>query len=115
MTKTPPTKPISIRLTPKERTALERRAGKRSLSVYVRERMFSDDAHQTKPSKGELAQALGKLGASGLAASLTDLAQAARIGALPVSEETENQLQAACADIAAMKSTLMKVLGIKER
>lgn len=85
------------------------------MSAYVRERVFADDARRAKPGKGELAQVLGKMGASGLAAALAELAQAARIGALPVSEETESQLQAACADIAAMKSALMKALGIKER
>lgn len=115
MTTTPPTKPISIRLTPRERAELGRRAGSRSLSVYAREQLFAERARQGKPNKGELAQVLGRLGASGLAASLADLARAARIGALPVSEDTEAQLHTACADIAAMKAALMRALGIKER
>lgn len=113
--KTPPTKPISIRLTPQERAELVRRAGGRSVSAYVRDQLFAHGAESRKPNRNELAQVLGKLGASGLAVSVNELARLAKLGALPVSEETEAQLRAACADLATIKSLLMRALGIKER
>lgn len=115
MTDRTPTKPISIRLTPQERAELVRRAGGRSLSGYVRAQLFTRGAASRRTGKGELAQVLGKLGASGVASSVNELARLARLGALPVSDETEAELRIACADIAAIKSILMRALGIKER
>ena len=115
MTKKAPTKPISIRLTPQERAELERRAGNRSVSAYVRELVFAARASSQKPHKGDLARVLGLLGASSLSSSVGELARLARFGALPVSDETEADLRTACADIAAMKAALMRALGIKER
>ncbi|MFN3224720.1 MAG: hypothetical protein ACE360_00525 [Hyphomicrobiales bacterium] len=115
MTKKTPTTPISIRLTPQERAELVRRAGSRSVSAYVRELVFAARAGAQKPRRSDLAQVLGLLGASDLSSSVGELARLAKLGALPVSEETETALQAACADIAAMKATLMRALGIKER
>lgn len=114
MTDRIPTKPISIRLTPSERAELVRRAGGRSLSSYVRECLFGAEAGG-KPRASDVAHVLGKLGASGLASSVGELARLAKLGALAVDDETEGQLRVACADIAAMKSALMRALGIKER
>lgn len=115
MTDRTPNKPISIRLTPQERAELVRRAGGRSVSAYVRDQLFARGVASGKPNQNELAQMLGKLGASGLAMSVNELARLAKLGALPVSDETETQLRAACADVAIIKSTLMRALGIKER
>lgn len=115
MTDRTPTKPISIRLTPQERADLVRRAGGQSLSGYVRDQLFARGAASCKPNKNELAQVLGKLGSSGLSSSVNELARLARLGALPVSDETEAHLRAACTDIVAIKSALMCALGIKER
>lgn len=92
-----------------------RHAGSRSVSGYVRDQLFARGAASRKPNKNELAQMLGKLGTSGLAVSVNELSRLARLGALPLSDETEAQLRAACADIAAIKSVLMRALGIKER
>ncbi|MFQ6550670.1 hypothetical protein AADZ90_022265 [Aestuariibius sp. 2305UL40-4] len=55
---------------------------------------------------------LAKLGESGLSESLSDLAAAARIGALPVDEDLEADLRAACAEIAALRVVLMQGLGV---
>jgi hypothetical protein len=115
MTDRTPTKPISIRLTPQERAELVRRAGGRSLSVYVRDCLFGGGADGGKPRASDVAQVLGKLGTSGLATSVGELARLAKLGALAVDDETEAQLRAACADISAMKAALMRALGIKER
>lgn len=92
-----------------------RRAGGRSVSAYVREQLFARDAGARKPNRNELAQVLGKLGASGVAVSVNELARLAKLGALPVGDETEAPLHAACDDIAMIKSALMRALGIKER
>lgn len=115
MTKKTPTTPISIRLTPQERAKLVRRAGSRSVSAYVRELVFATGSGAQKPRKSDLAQVLGLLGASGLSSTVGELTRLAKLGALPVSEETEATLRAACSDIAAMKAALMRALGIKER
>lgn len=62
-----------------------------------------------------LAQVLALLGKTGLASNVAELAEAVRVGTLPVSEETETTLQAAYADIAAIKAAVMRALGIQER
>lgn len=73
-----------------------RRAGSRSVSAYVRELVFAGRAGSAKPHKSELARL-------------------ARLGALPVSDETQVAMRTAGADIAAMKAALMRALGVKER
>jgi len=119
------TAPFSIRLTPGERADLERRAGKQALGDFIRERLFGS-AHRpnqialrAKPrtvtaDREAFATVLARLGQSDLARSLSALAHAARIGALPVSPVIEAAIGQACRDIAAMKSALMAAIGIKE-
>lgn len=120
MTKTPKTKPISIRLTDEERAMLERRAGNYALSAYIRLKLFdvqtSRSTTNKSPTKDKqaLAQVLALLGKSSLASSMADLAHGARLGTLLVSEETEASIKKACTDIATMKSALMRALGIQE-
>ncbi len=58
-----------------------------------------------------LAQLLGALGKSRLASNLNQIAKAANIGALPVTEELEAELHTACAEIGEMRDTLMTALG----
>jgi len=116
-----PSSVLSLRLSQEERLCLEQEAGRMSLSAYARSRLFGE---QTTPSRKSprrvltdeklLAQSLGKLGQSGLVESLNVLADAVRLGALPVTPETESALHTACADIAAMKAMLMRALRIQE-
>ncbi len=113
-------KPISIRLTPEERGRLESWAGRRSLSDYVRARLFDKEirarrVHIPKNDARELAQALAKLGQSELAGSLRELRDAARTGALPVTPETEKALLAACDAVYQLRCELMRALGLVER
>ncbi len=115
-------KPFSMRLTRKERAALEKAAGGMALGVYVRSLLFGNKAlprlsRQKAPIKDAdaLARVLGILGASEIATSLAKLAKAAEIGALPVTEETEMEIRNACADIRQMRETLMKALGLQDR
>jgi len=60
-----------------------------------------------------LSQLLGLLGKSHIANNLNQLAKAANFGSLPVTQETEADLRQACADVAAMRSLLMRTLGLK--
>lgn len=111
------TTPISLRLTDEERADLVARAGTRTLSSYIRERLFEDDARGRKvqlPSydKQMLGRILATLGQSGVANSLRELSEAARIGALPVSPETEQSIASVCAAIDSMCCSLIRALGV---
>ena len=109
-------RPFSLRLTQKERTALEVKAGDQPLGAYIRSQLLSEQ--QSTGSRNErraaLAQILAKLGQSEITPSLRELAHHARYGALPLMRETEEAIQRACVDIAEIKSLLMKALRIKE-
>jgi len=115
-------RPFSLRLTARQRRTLETRAGGLLLGEYIRSRLFSDEPgdqpvrRHPRPVKDHraLAEVLAKLGASRLASNLNQLAKAANSGALPVTPETEEALQEACQDMAAMKAMLMTALGLKE-
>jgi len=102
------TKPFSIRLTDVERTRLEREAGDRPLGSYIRSKLIKTD-------KRSLAQVLAALGSSDLAASMRDIAIAARNGALEDSDDLRLSLQAACLAIEKMRSDLVRALGLKAR
>jgi hypothetical protein len=113
--------PLTVRLSHKERAQLEREAGSQTLSAYVRQRLFGAEAAKDRPrirrpagDQKALAQILARLGASKLATSMATLAQAARSGALPVSEETESALVRGAREITETKSMLMGALGIRE-
>lgn len=115
---------LSIPLTHDLKAELERRAGRRPVSVYAREVLFpANDNAPRKPraprhsrnDRQALAGILAKLGASQASASLAELARLARLGALPITPEAEAALFQACADIAEIKALLMKAIGIRER
>lgn len=118
--------PFSIRLTLEERAFLESAAGPINLGAYIRQKLFAG-ANLTRGSRRKpkrlkkpkvdqpgLAAALAALGQSRLAANLNQIAKAANMGALPVSPELCAELEAACADVAAMRAALMRALGLKE-
>lgn len=120
--KNKPSSVLSLRLTRDERARLECEAGRQTLSAYARACLFGTEAakprprtRRSAPDEKLLAQILGKLGQSALAQSLATLAQAGRLGSLPITPETETAIRKACADIAAIKSMLMKALHIQER
>jgi hypothetical protein len=60
-----------------------------------------------------LGQLLGLLGKSRLANNLNQLAKAANMGSLPVTQETESDLREACAAVFEMRLLLLKALGLK--
>jgi len=120
------TSPFSLRLTAEERALLEARAAGRPLGLYVRHCLFGESARQSSGKalpegsarvvdRQALARLLALMGQRDMAVSLRQLAEAARLGALPVVPETRATLESACRDIAAMKRLLMAALGIAER
>lgn len=115
---------LSIPLTLDLKSDLERRAGRRPVSAYARDVLFP--ANDNAPSKTRyprhsrkdrqaLAAILARLGAMETPGSLHDLARLARLGALPITPEVEAVLLQACADIDAIKTLLMKALGLRDR
>ncbi|WP_300532412.1 hypothetical protein [Maricaulis sp.] len=112
--------PFSLRLSEDERALLRQRAGKRSLGDYIRSCLFGDAA---KPSKRrtprdrdiEYAKALAGLGRSELATNMATIANAAAVGALPVTPDLTEALNAACRDIRDMRDALIKSLGVKAK
>lgn len=114
-----PTRPVAVRLTEGERSRLLAEAGKRTLGEYIRTRLFDG---QNRPRRWQepttddrqLAHVLGMLGQSDLAPMLREMLKAARVGALPVSKETEQALQAACDAMLEIRRRLMIALGLIE-
>ena len=108
--------PLSLRLSADERARLARMADGQPLGSFIKTRLFGERRKATAhPSRGEIAQALALLGQSGVGPAIRSMAKAAEKGALPLDPETQASIRAACADIAVIKSLLMKALGIKER
>ena len=111
--------PFCLRLTFEERAALEQAASGQPLAVYVRSRLFDDslpprrtrNKHPVKDHKA-LAELLAELGRLRVSTNLNQLARAANSGSLPVTPETEQALQQACADIGWMRDRLMAGLGL---
>lgn len=128
-TKQKPTKSrhiLSVPLTPVQKATLQKLAGREHLSAYARAQIFA--ANDNSPAKTRktrnrtpvkdqtaLADALAKLGRSETASSLREIVQLARLGALPLAEETEIAILRACRDIAEIKSILFNALGLQER
>ena len=54
------------------------------------------------------------LGSSRIAKNLNELADAARVGALPLGDETDKALRRACDDVRVMRRFLLAALGIRE-
>jgi len=111
--------PFSLRLTYKERARLEAAAGYMPLGAFIKGRLFDGlpvVPRQNRAPKADrtiIAKLLGALGHSRLSANMNQIAKAANIGALPVTPDLESDLKAACTDIAVMRQSLLKALGVK--
>jgi hypothetical protein len=110
--------PLSIRFTDTEKAILRQKAGSSPLGTFIKQRALGTDAGGARVRKypvrdGEaLGHILGLLGQSRVANNLNQLAKAAHLGALPVSEETEADLRAACVEVATIRRLLLKALGV---
>ena len=114
-------KPVSVRFTPEERTLLEQRAGKRSLSSFLRECALGDDvsvrkSRGTNPVKDHvaLARVLSALGRSNLARDLDTLSWSIEEGMLHLSEPDQRVFRDACVSVVMIRRDLMKALGLKQ-
>lgn len=112
--------PFSIRLTEDERAKLAQAAGGMALAAYVKSVVLSEDAPKYRASRKPpvndqilLAQILARLGQIGSGQCLRALAEAAEDGVLPVDESVTADLNQACVDVAWMRVTLMRALGLK--
>lgn len=103
------TKPFSLRFTYEERAKLEERAGKKSLGIFIRSKLFNENDLENRKEvfKGrtETAKILGMLGQSDLGKNLKQLSQAAKSGSLIVTPDTEGMLDRALKDIILMKAS----------
>lgn len=113
---------IDLRLSEAERESLEVRAGRQPLGVYIRTQLFAANDNTPPRRAGGISQddrqllaaVLARLGQSGLPDTLYELREAARSGALLLDPAAMAKLEGACADTAAIKSTIMRALRIKE-
>lgn len=117
---------LSVPVSSAQRDDLLRRAGRQPLSAYARDQLFPANdnrpvrkrqARGSAPVKDHaaLAKILALLGKSEAGSSLRELAALARIGALPITPETEAALFKASAEISDIKALLMQALGVRER
>lgn len=114
-------KPVFVRVTSEERDQLEKNAGDLTISAYVRSRCIGSAAepHRTrgkKPVKDyeALCQVLGALGKSKLPNNVNQIAKAINTGTLELPEVTEAAMLEAAYNIAYIRLTLIKALGLQE-
>ncbi|WP_282604468.1 hypothetical protein [Pelagibius sp. Alg239-R121] len=110
--------PFSLRLNIEERQKLEVAAAGTPLGAFIKTKLFEGDLKPRRtrgyaPVKDHaaLAQVLGMIGQLRLVSNLDELAKAASIGALPLTEETEQEIIKACAAVLAIRAELMRALG----
>lgn len=118
--KAPRPAPFSLRLTKEERAAFESKAGAMPLGAYIKSVVLSDEApkyrRRRKPPVAEqqlLAQVLARLGQTRHANNLNQIAKGLNQGTLIIDAELEADLNAAIVEVAWMRITLMKALGMK--
>ena len=110
--------PFSVRLTPQERSKLEKLAGTVPLGTFIRDALLKGTGAPRRRTKNPvqdheaLGRVLGALGQSRLASNLNQLAKAVHTGSLPVTPETEEAIQEACADVRQIRSDLLRSLGL---
>ncbi|MEP5730122.1 MAG: hypothetical protein ABJL67_12220 [Sulfitobacter sp.] len=117
--------PVSVRLTEEERLRLEAEAGGLPLSRYIRIKLFHSDTPATPTLDGTrlsphsrqklLAQILASLGRSGIAASLAELTELARLGLLPDDGELPKLLTSAREEFAGLRIDLLRALGLRPK
>lgn len=113
---------VSVRLSREERQTLEQAAQGKTLSAYIRQKLLSSDSINTEtvrlsPQARQklLAQILAALGKSDVADSLKEVAIAAKLGLLPLTEDVLFDIKTATKQIKFIRKTLLKALGLKPR
>lgn len=119
LSKPPRPVPFSIRLSADERSMLERKAGNKPLSSYIREQLLGDQTttrkkvQSPKPDYVLLGKILAALGPSDLATSICMMAKLAEHGSLLVDDDCAKSLQSACDNIQEIRRSLIHALGLK--
>jgi hypothetical protein len=110
--------PLTLRLTKVERDQLEELATGMTLSAYIRACLFAEEEKRRKRrprsaivDKKAAAEALALLGHSQIAHNLSQLAQAAKIGALVIEERERVQINEAHALVLLIRDLLVAELG----
>ena len=111
---------LSIRVSDDERAILQRKAGKRSIGAYVREKALGDEQVPRRKSAARpsidyamLGQVLGKLGQSKQVSVLFLLLAAAENEHVTMGNEDRAALHAACADMREVRALVMGALGLR--
>jgi len=111
--------PFSIRLSAEERARLAVEAAGAPLGAYIKAKALGSAPLRMRRSglsiqdRTALAQALALLGRSRLSNNLNQLAYLGNIGSLPMTPETETELQAALHDVRDIRRLLITALGLK--
>lgn len=112
--------PFSLRLSAEERARLLDEAAGAPLGSYIKAKVLGSALPVRLRRSGlaiedraALAQALALLGRSRIPNNLNQLAHLANIGALPMTEETQDELRATLADVRELRRLLMVALGLK--
>jgi len=112
---------LSFRLSHDELAELKAKAGRLSVSAYVRKRLFGEKGSRRiirpSPSTGNslaLARVLGLLGKSEIAGNLKTLAAEARTGSLLLDKQTLDQIEEACRNVSRMRDELVTALDLRE-
>ncbi|MCV6575091.1 MAG: hypothetical protein OIF58_05085 [Cohaesibacter sp.] len=114
---------ISLRLTAEEKSILVRASKGQSLSAYIRKKLFASDSHTDnhktemrlcpKERQKLLAKILSELGKAQLSQSLCELADAAKLGTLPLTPDVCSDIQKAITKINSIRSDLLKAMGLR--
>jgi len=113
--------PVSVRFSEEELARLKTEAGARSLNGYIRHRLFGSTAKtrrapsSTRPDAALLSRLLRNLGDWDLTWALKELELGIDEGVILLDVETCRTLREACADITAMRSELMRALGLRNQ
>lgn len=108
--------PFSLRLSFEEKAALKKMADGEPLGAYIKAVLFDEALTGVRRAKASaqngkaVGRALGELGKSRLSQNLNQLAKAVNMGALPVTPETEAEIQDACRAVKDMRDAMMRAL-----
>lgn len=111
---------VTLRLTEDEHARLTESAAGKTVSAYIRQCLFGREVTPRRnyrppatKQREALAEVLGALGQSRIANNLNQIAHHANRGTLPIDDATENEIKAACAQIAWIRVQLIEALGLK--
>lgn len=113
---------ITIRLTEHEHAEIVAKAGTRPLATFVREQVLKEITGRRRPptpapikDQAALAHVLALLGTSPLVGSFRQAASDLQSGNSAEADALHNVLHSAAADLADIKTLLMRSLGVAER